>query len=189
MFWLYNPQVLFSSNVIIPNDNMDYTEKLNTIARFALIFLVIIYIINGDMRWMSLSITLLVLTTILHKNVERFEKSNCTKPTVDNPYSNFTVNDYINNSNRPSSCDIKVEESIEKAQEGFTGILKDDVYKKNINFRDFYTLPVTTLVNDQNSFAKSLLGNSSGDCKHDGNNCLINQDTRFHKGRIFDSNI
>lgn len=184
MFWLYNPQILIQSNNIFPHENMDYTEKLNSIARFAILFLVIIYLINGDMKWMSFSITLLVLTILFHNNVEKFKHDSCTPISKENPYGNFTMGDYFNNVNRPEVCSAKVTDSIQKAKEGFSGILNDDHYNKNINFRDFYTMPVTTVVNDQDKFAKFLLGNS-GSCKHDGSNCLENEDTRFHKGRVF----
>lgn len=187
MFWLNNPKVLIESDKIFPYEGMESDEKYNSIARFSLVFLVIIYLLKGDMKWMSFSVTLLLLTIILYKNEEKFSNANCTEITNDNPYGNFTIGDYFKDVNRPEVCNVSVRESIEKASEDFSGILPDDIYEKNINFRDFYTLPVTKVVNEQDKFAKFLLG-SSGDCKHDGNNCLKNEDTKFHRGRFFDGN-
>lgn len=187
MFWLNNPKVLIESDEIFPYENMTSDQKYNSIARFSLVFLIIIYLLKGDMKWMSFSVTLLLLTIILYKNEEKFTNSNCTKITKENPYGNFTMGDYFKDVNRPSVCDFSIKDSIKKASDNFSGILTDDIYEKNINFRDFYTLPVTKVVNDQDKFAKFLLG-SSGECKHDGNNCLKNEDTKFHRGRFFNGN-
>lgn len=184
MFWLNNPKILIKSDKIFPNERMTYHEKLNSIARFSLIFLVIIYLLGGDMTWMSFSATLLVLTIVLNKNKEKFEDSDCYKITKDNPFGNFTMGDYYDDVNRPKVCPTTLHESVNKIKDNFKGILPEDYYQRNINFRDFYTLPVTKVVNDQNAFAKFLLGNS-GECKHDGNNCLKNEDTKFHRGRYF----
>lgn len=187
MFWLNNPKVLIESDRIFPNNEMNYDEKLNSIARLALIFIVLVYLLNGDMKWMSFSVTLLVLTVLLRNNKEKLEDIGCTPITKDNPYGNFTIGDYIENVDRPSVCKASIKESEDKIKNSFDGILSEDYYQKNINFRDFYTLPVTKVVNDQSKFAKFLLG-SSGECKHDGNNCLKNEDTKFHRGRFFDGN-
>lgn len=188
MFWLNNPKVLLESTRIFPDSEMTYHEKLNSIARFALVFLVIIYLLNGNMQWMSFSVTLLVLTIIINRNEEQFTEMNCVKSTPENPYGNFTINDYFNDVNRPSACNISLEEAEENSQKNLNGILPEDIYEKNINSRDFYTLPVTQVLNDQTAFAKSLLGNS-GECSHNGNNCLKNQDPRFHRGRYFNGNM
>lgn len=187
MFWLNNPRVLIESNRILPSNSMSYDDKLNSIARFALIFLILIYFLNGDMKWMSFSVTLLVLTILLRTNKEKFENLGCMNVSKDNPFGNFTLGDYISNVNRPEVCNTSLEKSESLIKEGFNGLLKEDYYQKNINFRDFYTLPVTKVVNDQTKFAKFLLG-SSGECKHDGNNCLKNEDTKFHRGRFFNGN-
>lgn len=187
MFWLNNPRVLLESDKIYPNKDMTYDDKLNSIARFALVFLIVIYLMNGNMRWMSFSVTLLVLTVLLRKNEEKFSNNDCYEITKDNPYGNFTMGDYMENPDRPAVCKASLDDSEKKIKESFNGLLSEDYYKKNINFRDFYTLPVTKVVNDQTNFAKFLLGNS-GECKHDGNNCLKNEDTKFHRGRFFNGN-
>lgn len=187
MFWLYNPKVLVESNNIFPANDMSYSEKLNAVARFALLFMIIIYLLNGNMNWLSFSVTLLILTIILNKNQETFENNQCYQVNTENPYGNFTLGDYIDNVNRPAVCPTTLETSINKIKETYNGILSEDFYQNNINFRDFYTMPVTKVVNDQTKFAKFLMG-SSGDCKHDGNNCLYNEDPTFHRGRVFDNN-
>jgi hypothetical protein len=187
MFWLSNPKVLLESKIIFPNRGMRYEDKLNAIARFSLIFMVLIYLLNGDMRWMSFSATLLILTVILNKNNERFSEDSCEAVNINNPYGNFRMGDYYGNINKLPVCETSIETSEETALESFNGILTEDYYKRNINFRDFYTMPVTTVVNDQSEFAKFLLG-ESGECKHDGNNCLKNEDVKFHRGRYFDGN-
>lgn len=184
MFWLNNPKILIESTKIYPNKSMSYHDKLNSIARFSLLFLIIIYLLGGDMTWMSFSVTLLILTILLNINKEKFENNDCFQVTKDNPYGNFTMGDYYGNVNKPAVCPTTLKESEDKIKESFNGLLPEDHYDKHINFRDFYTLPVTKVVNDQTEFAKFLLG-KSGECKHDGNNCLKNEDTKFHRGRYF----
>lgn len=187
MFWLNNPKILLESDKIFPYNEMSYHDKLNSIARFSLVYLIIIYLLGGDLTWMSFSVTLLILTIILNKNNETFENSDCFKITKENPYGNFTMGDYYGNVNKESVCPTSLNETEDKIKDSFNGILPEDLYQKNINCRDFYTLPVTKVVNDQSKFAKFLLG-KSGECKHDGNNCLKNEDVKFHRGRFFNGN-
>lgn len=184
-FWLYNPNVLFQ-NDIFPNNNMSYVEKLNAIARFSLIFLILLYLFNGDMKWMALSVTFLILTILFNKNMEKLSEISCHPKTVNNPFGNFTLSDYMLNPNRPASCDISdIKKSVELVDKSVPLIA--DHYNKDIALRNFYTQPITTLVNNQTEFANFLLG-KSGDCKINGNNCLEHQDTRYHRGRFFNSN-
>lgn len=186
-FWLDNPTILFKPE-IMPSVKMTHIEKLNSIARFSLVFLVLLYVFNGDMRWMALSVSLLVLTVIFKQNKESLSQSNCYPKTEENPYGNFTVGDYINNPLRPEVCDKdNLDKSEELAEQGIP--LIPDYYDRNIALRNFYTQPVTTIVNNQNDFAKFLLGKSSGDCKINGSNCYQNEDPRFHRGRYFNGNM
>lgn len=139
------------------------------------------------MSWLSFSVTLIILTIILKKNYETFENSDCYQVSENNPYGNFTLYDQHTNPNRPAVCPTPLEESERKMASDFNGILPNDHYNKHINFRDFYTMPVTTNINNQTDFAKFLMG-TSGECKHDGKNCLKDENTRFHRGRYFDGN-
>jgi len=192
MFWLDNPKVLLESKNIVPGKNMSYDEKLNSIVRFAILFYIVIVLINGDKKWTSVSITLIVLTVVFRndKKVKKYLENfvgECEESTVNNPYGNFTINEYLNNKEKKQTCDESVEEREKKAMSNMNHILPDSMYDEgNINFRDFYTLPVTTIVNDQTEFAKSLLG-SSGDCKHDGVNCLKDENTKLHRSRVYDN--
>lgn len=184
MFWLYHPEVLIASKNIIPNEHMTRDEQLNSLARFSLIFILLIYLFKGDMKWISFSVTILILTIILRRDSENFDDIGCSKITNNNPFGNFTVYDYYENIDKKSTCDIHVSESIETATNNINSPIVDDMYAQNINFRDFYTLPVTKVVNDQKEFALSLLG-SSGSCKHNGEHCLKNENTKLN-GRVFD---
>jgi len=182
-FWLDNPVILLNPE-IIPDPKMNNTEKLNAVARLALIFLILVYLLEGDLKWMSFSVALLLLTIVFRKNVENLEQATCHPKTINNPFGNFTVGDYMTDPNRPEVCEpdnIKKSENL--AEKGIPLIA--DFYNRDIALRDFYTQPVTTVINRQNDFAKFLMGSTSGDCKTNGNNCLENQDTRFHRGRFF----
>lgn len=182
-FWLENPKELLKP-IILPDSKMNNTEKLNAIARFSLVFLLLNYFLEGDMKWMSFSVALLVLTIIFRKNVDNLEKVTCHPKTTNNPFGNFTVGDYMTKPNRPEVCDgFDIRKSEDLAEKGIPLIA--DFYNRDIALRNFYTQPVTTVINKQNDFAKFLMGSSSGECKTNGNNCLENNDIRFHRGRFF----
>lgn len=185
-FWLDNPRVLLSSE-IYPKEGMSQIEQLNSIARFSLIYLVVIYLLNGNMTWMAFSVTLLVLTIIFRKSVEKMESILCHPKTKENPFGNFTVGDYFTDPKRPEVCDRENIKKSEELLESNIPLIKD-FYNKDIALRNFYTMPVTSVVNDQTGFAKFLMGTESGECKINGNNCLKNHDTRFHRGRFFNPN-
>jgi hypothetical protein len=185
-FWLNNPSILLKPE-IFPDEKMSHTEKLNAVARFALVFLILVYLFEGDLKWMSFSVSLLVLTIIFNKNMEKLDQVTCHPKTVDNPFGNFTVGDYMVEPNRLEVCNpMDIKQSEKLAEKGIPLIA--DFYHRDVALRNFYTQPVTTIVNRQNEFAKFLLGTTSGECKTNGNNCLENHDTRFHRGRYFNGN-
>jgi hypothetical protein len=45
-------------------------------------------------------------------------------------------------------------------------------------------MPSTTIVNDQEGFAKFLY-HDLGKCKSEGKDCLKHRDNRFHRGRYY----
>lgn len=184
-FWLDNPNVLFQKQ-IVPTTNMTPVQQLNAIARFSLIFMVLVYLLKGDMRWMSFSATLLILTVVFRNNIQTFKEKSCHHKTPNNPFGNFNVGDYYDNPARLATCPDSRETALELAQKDYK--YQDDVHKRQQSLMNFYTLPVTRVVNDQIGFAKFLMGTHSGKCKTNGEDCLVDEDPRFHRGRYFNGN-
>ncbi len=191
-FWLNNINVLFNNYAeFYPKKNMTHIEKSNALMRLSIYYSILLIIFKLDSSWLSISLLLVVLSIFIGKS-ENFvlDSDKCTKPTQNNPYMNFTLGDHINNPNKPKACkltdDIRKEELtyFRKNINGDSVINKFDLYSRNNNDRHFYTMPSTTLVNDQQQFAQYLFGDA-GKCKSEGIDCLKHRDNRFHKGRYY----
>lgn len=126
-------------------------------------------------------------------NIEKLENttknkdiSECTKPTIANPFGNFTMADMMtldDNGNivdKQPACDPNNPEIKELIDESFNNNLyKDvsDVFGKTNSQRNYFSMPWTTIVNDQDSFARWLYL-SPKTCKEDQDNCLRYEDIR-----------
>lgn len=186
-FWLNDINVLLNNYTdFYPKKNMSQIEKANALMRLSIYYSLLLIIFNLDSSWLSISFLLCCLSIFIG-TTENFVADNkkCTKPTKDNPYMNFTLGDHINNPDKPKACkltnDVRKDELVYFRK---NNIDKFDLYGKNNNDRNFYTMPSTTLVNDQKGFAKFLYGDF-GKCKSEGIDCLKNRDNRFHKGRYY----
>jgi hypothetical protein len=187
--WYNKPQILFNKwDQFFPTNNLSKEEKINAIVRFAIYYAVIIVLLNQDLKWLSVSVVLILISYFLgHYNKieqENFE-STCTEPTKDNPFMNFTLGDYSKDVNRPPACDYKkVKDKIKKEFE--KDIVPDpaDLWGQNISQRQFFTMPWTRVINDQSSFAQWTFG-KSGECKNLGINCDKNRDNRYNSARYY----
>jgi hypothetical protein len=116
----------------------------------------------------------------------------CTEPTLDNPFMNVTMKDYMNIEDgkivdRPPACDISDENIKKSADEMFNNNLYkniDDVFGKMNSQRQFFTMPWTTIPNDQESFAKWLY-DSPKTCKEDQDYCLRYEDLRAKRPVVY----
>ncbi len=96
----------------------------------------------------------------------------CVEPTTDNPFMNF--NNITDDRDRPPACKSFDNDVVKKKiEENFNyNLYRDvgDLYSKNNSQREFYTMPNTKSVNDQNSFARWLY-ETGPTCKEDGIKC------------------
>lgn len=105
----------------------------------------------------------------------------CRAPTPDNPFMNPPISDY--NTPAPSACnadDENIQNSVTKA---FTKDLYmdiDDAFDKMNSQRQFYTVPNTSIPNNQTEFANWLY-RSPVTCKEDQEQCLRYEDLRFKR--------
>lgn len=102
----------------------------------------------------------------------------CIKPTYDNPFGNVLLSDYSTNPNRPPACDlfgdIDQHGTMDQVEEKFSNNLfrdVDDVFGRTNSQRQFYTNPITTIPNDQSTFARWLYGDARS-CKDDPYDCV-----------------
>ena len=107
------------------------------------------------------------------KNNKNDTEIKYVSPTFDNPFMNVQYDDYVKNPNRDSISNKNIGDDISQKnidlqiEEKFNyNLYKDmsDIYDKNNSQRQFYTTPITTIPNDQMSFANWLY-NSGPTCK------------------------
>jgi len=187
--WYNNPQVLFDNWLdFFPTNNLSRDEKINAIARFAIYYGILIFIFKQDSKWFAISVILLLISYYLgyYETFEEIKKDeDCVGPTKKNPFMNFTLDDFINNTDRKEACPY--EKVKEKMRNEFRkDIVEDpaDLWGQNISDRQFFTMPWTTIVNDQTGLGKWLYG-KAGECKNLGLNCDKNRDNRYHQGRYY----
>jgi hypothetical protein len=189
-------------------------ERLNSIVRLGLYTSLILSIYHSNIKYISIFIFTLVLTYIIYINhpinkTEGLENTsnggnwniekqsfsppeNCTKPTLDNPFMNATMKNYLdidsdNNIIPPSqACDPNDPDIKREIDSNFNNNLYNDIsdmFGKLNSQRNFFTMPWTTIPNDPNlDFAKWLYS-SPATCHEDQNSCIrgIHEDIRQNK--------
>ena len=84
----------------------------------------------------------------------------CRLPTDENPFMNPMISDYGTQNTKKPICDYYNNKAIHKMVDDkfLDGLYQDvnDIFGKNNSQREFYTVPVTSLPNDQGNFAKWL---------------------------------
>jgi len=193
--WYKNPLVLINNmDEFFPTNDLSKPNKINAIARFSLYYSIIIIICRLDSKWLSISLLLLLISLFLGSTelfaddiLDKKDKV-CFHPKPNNPFMNFTLYDNMLNPNRKEACNYEnVKQDIRNAYKSRLNADELDIWGHNITDRNFYTMPSTTIVNDQNKFAewtyKSTYENG-GNCKELGESCLLAIDPRYQKGRI-----
>lgn len=161
--------------VILPLQNLTFEEKLNAIARFFIYFGVIMALVRSDGTHLFWGIIALMVTVIIYqyhvktktridrylktKDVEVVDNAVCKRTTVENPFMNPTVDEYGTKTNYENACPITNSKIYEKMSDNFHERLfqdSSDIYGKMASQRQFYTVPNTSIPNNQDGFAKWL---------------------------------
>lgn len=165
----------------VPNKRMgSYARILNSIVRFALYYTVLAVLLTRNVKHAYMLLFALVLTFVLWENrssPETFDAGriggrftdaqvrkacgaeDATLPTKENPFMNVTMDEYSKDPQRPKACKLTNKIVASKAEEYFEDNLyrdADDIFQRNTSSRQFYTTPITTIPNDQTSFANWL---------------------------------
>jgi hypothetical protein len=179
--WYQDVNSLFATNNIpkfIPTAAMSTTEQLNALVRFSVYFSVIIFAVRHDTRIFFLPIGIGILSYVIHEIMQRqalnqrelFRKfgiqtfknnkekdDSCTVPSENNPFMNVLINEYAENPSRRPACKYNIVKK--KVDENFNKNLYrnvGDIFSKNASDRQYYTMPSTTIPNDQERFANWL---------------------------------
>lgn len=180
-FWLNDLTVLINRNnlfKIIPYSNLNLNEKLNSIFRLSIYFTLIMIIIKKDYKYLGIVFIVGLLTIIINRNsvnlnIENNNNNNnslnitdsnlhseaegCKLPTQRNPFMNPTFKDY-EDGNLMKACnsyDNSVIRNMENEYFNY-GLYRDqnDVFNKSNSQREFYTMPVNSIINDSIKFAE-----------------------------------
>lgn len=201
-FWLDDFGVLYRNNnyyKIIPTKSMSKIEVLNSLTRF-FIYLTVLYLLFArEVTYIYIPVIGIIMVLILYfiqkndvldqkkEQICRQDKCNqisvCQRPTADNPFMNVTMADLMDNKQRPPGCistdkTIKREIDINFNRNLFKDV--DDVFNRGYSQRQFYTMPSTTIPNNQTDFANWLY-KMPETCKENQSNCLRYEDVRFSR--------
>ena len=159
---------------IIPLPSQTFAEQLNAILRFSLYYAVVMSLYRRTLAYLIVPTIIACLTYFafeIHvRKGEAFDHATqqaCRKPTLDNPYMNVPVTEF--SSEVPLACDPLDESIANQIQDNYASNSfrdQDDLYNRNSGERQFYTMPVTTTVNDQEAFAQWLYGSVNCNKKH-----------------------
>ena len=183
-FWLNDPEILIDPRRIaefVPREYMTKIEQLNAVVRFCIYASILLSFAKMNVNYLLLFVASLAITGLIYhfdpNNMKKDEKrelyediSNLAQrkryvePTHDNPFMNPCLTDYTDNPNREAASKrsfvhnekLKMDIEDKFAYNLYQDV--NDIYGKNNGQRQFYTTPVTTIPNDQDSFAKWLYG-------------------------------
>tara|TARA_Y100000780_G_scaffold153585_1_gene138337 strand:- start:5579 stop:6457 length:879 start_codon:yes stop_codon:yes gene_type:complete len=113
-----------------------------------------------------------------------FDRETARRPTRDNPFMNPNITDY-NNGDPPKASNIEDEEIIDDINQNFNKDLYrniEDLFDKKNSQRQFYTIPSTSIPNNQTEFA-NFAYRIPYTCKEDQHRCLRYEDLRTRRIR------
>ena len=197
-FWADDIELLWRYDRLMeffPSKDHTLEERLNSIVRLSLYISLLLWVSERDYKYIYILIGVMGFTYFVYANSDKSksnieplenEKENCTLPTLDNPFMNVTMKDYMNLDkdgniiDRKPACDISEPGVKEQVDELFNNNLYrevDDIFGKMNSQRQFFTMPYTTIPNKQDEFAKWLYL-SPKTCKEDQDYCLKYEDVR-----------
>jgi hypothetical protein len=213
-FWSEDPKILVNSKRLIefvPTSDMTWKERLNSLTRLFLYagLLLMMYLGKTWPIYISLAGVMMTLflfrfgpkPTVTNRNAPTShptvdspnpyippDQPECIPPTRNNPFMNVLQNEYIDNPTRPPACDY--EEVKDDVERNWNYNLYRDVgealWDRNNSQRQWFTMPWTTIPNDQGAFANWLY-RTGPVCKTDQTACLRYEDLRANRTIVGDS--
>lgn len=173
MIWYRDPGQLFTRDnyvVFFPAEGMALDEKLNALVRLAVYFAIVMTALRQNLQFLLVPIVVGLGTAAVYEAVGREAYKDaaavspaagaaCTVPRAQNPFMNVLMSEYTADPTRPPACDVEDEGVRGEMQRHFeTGLYRniEDIYGRNASDRQFYTMPSTTIPNDQGAFVRFL---------------------------------
>jgi hypothetical protein len=190
-FWLENPNVLLNKNYITeiwPQNSFDLAQKLNAITRIIILVSILGYYLTKSMYIPMSALVSIVAIVIIYKTkkiesvneafsnikesqeISQVLEKEFTMPTKNNPVMNVMMNEYTDNPKRKQAAPSYNKEVLEKINKVAQN-KNDKLYRNlgdNLTFehsmRNFYSMPNTSIPNNQKDFALFCYGNMAS-CK------------------------
>lgn len=194
-FWLNDPKVLITNKnylAFVPTTEMDNVEILNALTRLAIYFTILLLLFaSWNSYYFFLPMLIIFGTIAVHKvdisviDIPIIAQDKCTKPTQNNPFMNVGIYD---KRDRLEACEHEDNDIKKQVNKGFYDnayVNVDDIYENRNSQRQFYTMPVSTIPNDQDAFAKwcYLMPEADG-CKTNQGSCLRYEDVRYKQSSL-----
>jgi hypothetical protein len=192
MFWTSNINELFKP-ALIPTDYMTMDEKLNTLTRLIIFVCLLVALVLQDMKIILLMIILVLFIVLLQRfsnankeEIDAFLNENklqvidnkvCVKPTKDNPFMNPSLLDIKEDDDAPKACpitNVNVATDIDEIYNSTMFRNVDDIYDRSTSRRQFYSVPASTIPNDQTTFANWLYKTGKSCKENNGDQCYKN---------------
>ena len=216
VFWGDHPKVLFQKDLLsqfFPRNYMSRNQKLNAISRLLIYISIVLTFYRGNSTYIFLGIFGLLciwmchsfsskarvspkegMMSSSHAPVRKIPKppTKYISPTRCNPFMNPLPSGQHSKEikesklKEPSSDYDKVQSDIENKFN--QGLFKEvsDVFGRESSQRQFYTLPNTTNVSDQDNFAKWLYS-TPPTCKEGNGEACVQHNHQHLQGNLFAS--
>jgi len=164
--WFDDPKQLFETSQLSkfwPTYDQSVTDRVNATSRFIIYVSLVILLIQKDPRILVLAAVTLGVLYVFYKSgsiIPGFgddNKPRCTGSTLDNPMGNVLLSEYTTDPNRPAAC-VNQADVKRNLDDTFVRDAADIYGSRNGAARAFYTMPNTTIPNDQESFLNFLGG-------------------------------
>ena len=162
-FWVNDLNVLFDKTQIVyfwPLPNMTSNEKLNAITRFVILASILTAIYYKKTMPLYLGLAIIVCISIFGQQAIKeafslYSEKPCKTPTYNNPFMNVSVADYDKPQDTSQACKYNDKITQDATNEFNKGLFQDvnDIFNKQNSQRQFYTMPVNSVPNNQGDFA------------------------------------
>ena len=168
-----DPRDVFKSNELLtfwPTATQTANQRVSATTRFILYAVCVVYLINRDTRVFALGgIALAILyymwttnmikdgnlrSTIGDARYSTIFRPDVTLPTTENVMGNVLLSDYVDNPDRPAAAWYPSVR--DKVQSAWSQIHPFE--RQRDAERNFYSMPATTIPNDQTGFAQAAYG-------------------------------
>ena len=189
-----DPKEVFKSSDLLtfwPTATQTANQRVSATTRFILYAVCIVYIINKDPRIFALGgIALAILyymwttnmikdgslrSTIGDARTSSIFRPDVTLPTTENSMGNVLLSDYVDNPDRPAAA--WYPSARDKVQSVWSQIHPFE--RQRDAERNFYSMPATTIPNDQTGFAQAAYGKPFAAKCHDQGGAACDPD-RFY---------